>query len=192
MRNCRFPTIGLMLCMVIMWVFAGCRGMVDREANSTLMDSLGQTSVTVFPAFVRAGKQNSYVPAAAASIAEFLTASNLAIVQISAEQVPITGGWGHNQARMLRESAEAFAAYIGEHPIQTDYALLPEYLTGSTGNVGGIHCYLLDAKGTVAYATLLNSHHKPFTDADPQTTEDCTSVLINVLREDLITSRKRD
>ncbi len=192
MRHCCFPIISLMLCALTLSVFGGCRGIVDREAGATLMNSLGQTSVTVFPAFVRTGKQNSYEPAAAASIAEFLTTSSLAIVQISAEQVPITGGWGHNQARMLRESAEAFAAYIGEHDIQTDYALLPEYLTGSGGGVGGIHCYLLDAEGTVAYAGLLNSHHRMFTDANPKTTEDCTGVLINMLREDLIASRTTD
>ena len=37
----------------------------------------------------------------------------------------------------------------------------------------------------MAYAVLLNSHHKPFYEADPQTVADCTAVLIGVLCDDL-------
>ncbi|MCH8912622.1 MAG: hypothetical protein IIA33_03530, partial [Planctomycetes bacterium] len=62
--------------------------------------------------------------------------------------------------------------------IETEYALLPEYLTGGEGRVGGINCSLLDAEGTMAYAVLLNSHHKPFYEADPQTVTDRKAVLI--------------
>ncbi len=32
---------------------------------------------------------------------------------------------------------------------------------------------------------LLNSHHEPFYEANPQTVADCTAVLIGVLRDDL-------
>jgi hypothetical protein len=114
-----------------------------------------------------------------------LTAEGLAEVTLSEAEVPITGSWGMNQAKMLRESAEAFAAYIVEHPIETEYALLAEYLILGTGVPGGIHCYILDGQGRVAYVVLLNSHWSEFSDADPQTVEDCTDVLIGVLREEL-------
>ncbi len=177
--------VGCVTCVGALWGSAGCGGIIDDEANATFIKTLGRTSVTVYPAFVRQGKENAYEPGAAEAVGAFFADEGLATVTVSQEQVPITGGWHMNQARMLRESAEDFAKYVVEHDIKTDYALLPEYLTGGKGHVGGIHCYLLDAEGTVAYAMLLNSHHKPFQEADPQTIADCTAVLIGVLRDDL-------
>ncbi len=152
MKRWRLKAVGFALCMGALWVSAGCRGIIDEEANATFLKTLGDTSVTIYPAFVRKGQQNLYESGAAEAVGVFFADEGLATVTISQEHVPITGGWRMNQARMLRESAEDFAKYVVEHDIATDYALLPEYLTGSTGGVGGIHCYLLDAGGTVAYA----------------------------------------
>ncbi len=185
MKRWRLKAVGFGLCLGALWASAGCRGIIDEEANATFLKTLGRTSVTIYPAFVRQGQESSYEPGAAEAVGEFFADEGLATVTVSQEQVPISGGWHMNQARMLRESAEDFAKYVVEHDVATDYALLPEYLTGSTGGVGGIHCYLLDAEGTVAYAVLLNSHHRPFYEADPQTVADCTAVLIGVLRDDL-------
>jgi hypothetical protein len=71
---------------------------------------------------------------------------------------------------------------VRENPIRTDYALLPEYLFGRT-KAGGIHCYVLDGQGTLADVVLLNDHWPRFAEVDPRTVEDCTDVLINVLRD---------
>ena len=90
-----------------------------------------------------------------------------------------------DSAKMLKESAEAFATYLAEHPVATEYALLPEYLLGRT-TVGGIHCYIVDAENRWAYAVLLNSHWEEFIEMNPQTVDDCTPVLIEALRGDLV------
>ncbi len=177
--------VGCVTCVGALCGSAGCRGIIDDEASETFAKALGHTSVTIYPAFVRQGREHSYEPGAAEAVGEFFADEGLAAVTISQEHVPITGGWGHNQARMLRESAKDFATYVVERDIETDYALFPEYLTFREGRVMGIHCYLLDAEGTVAYAVLLNLHHEPFYEADPQTVADCTTVLIGVLRDDL-------
>jgi hypothetical protein len=89
---------------------------------------------------------------------------------------------------MLGESAKEFAAYVRANPIGTRYALLPEYLGGKTEAVG-IHAYIVDAEGTVAFQVLLNSHWEEFAKASPlKTADDCTAVLIEVLRERLKTN----
>ena len=163
---------------------SGCGSIVNPQAKEALFQTLGNTSFTVFPAFVRSDGA-SYDADAAERIGEFLTADGLGDVTLSNEDVPITGSWGMNQAKMLRESAEDFAGYVRDHPIETEYALLAEYLILGTGIPGGIHCYVLDAQGSVAHVVLLNSHWSAFADADPQTVEDCTGVLIEVLRDDL-------
>ena len=67
----------------------------------------------------------------------------------------------------------------------TDYALLPEYLFVGSAAVGGIHCYIVDADGRLAFVVLQNSHWPEFTEVDPKTTDDCSTVLITVLRDEL-------
>jgi hypothetical protein len=169
-----FAFAGVGLCLI-----HGCNGIADPVARQAFLDDLGTTSLTVYPAYVRRRPQQ-YDEVAAARLAEFLGAENLAEVVVSDEQVPITGPWHRSQPTMLRESAEAFAAYLGDHPIQTDYALLPEYLFGRE-KAGGIHCYVLDREGTLAYVVLLNDHWPRFSRVDPRTVDDCTDVLIDVL-----------
>ena len=166
-------------------LLSGCKGIVDDQAEQALLASLGDTSVTVFPAFVREGKDHRYDAAAAASIGQFLTDEGLASVTLANQEVPITGSWRMNQAKMLRESAADFAVYIKAHPAETEYVLLPEYLIGGSGAVGGIHCYVLDKDTRVAFGVLLNSHWDVFADANPKTVEDCTDVLTAVLAERL-------
>ncbi|MHC5006084.1 MAG: hypothetical protein ACYTGF_01865 [Planctomycetota bacterium] len=161
-------------------VLRGC-GLADPAAQETFLNSLGTTSITVYPAYIRR-RTGAYDEAAAERLAEFLRAESLAEVTVTDDQVPITGPWHRNQARMLRESAESFAAYVDENPIATDYALLGEYLFGREA-AGGIHCYVLDAEGTVVYVVLLNDHWEPFAEVMPRTVDECTDVLINVLRD---------
>jgi hypothetical protein len=175
----------LALGSTLVLLIGGCGGIIDEQAERTLMDTLGDTSIAVFPAFVRDGQQARYNADAARQIGQFLTGEKLAAATVSQAQVPITSQWGMNQAKMLRASAADFTAYVQAHPIQTDYALLPEYLIGGQGVVVGVHCYVVDEGGKVAFAVLLNSHHQTFADAQPKNVEDCTEVLIQVLRERL-------
>ena len=183
------------LCRTISWtvtvvvvavsvVIGGCRGIADPEAQAALMESLGDTSFTVFPAFIR-GEAISYDGDAARTIGEFLVGDGLAEAAVSEEEVAITGSWGHNQAAMLKESAADFVTHVKEHPLETDYALLAEYLIGGRGNPIGIHCYIVDADGRIAWARLWNSHHDAFSEATLNTPEDCTALLIQELREEL-------
>ncbi len=162
---------------------AGCGGIANQEGNRLFMQRLGRTSVTVFPAAVRRGATMSHDRHAATTIGAALSDASIAEVTVSDERVSIKGPWRMNQAKMLRESAADFAAHVREHPIETDYALLSEYLIGG-GGVGGVHCYILDADGTVVWAGLWNSHHEAFTEANLRTPDDCAAMLAKVLRSE--------
>lgn len=163
----------------------GCQFPVDRVAKGAFWGGLGKTSITVFPAFVRHGNEASYDRAAAERIGAFFDDKNLAEVTLSDAQVPTTGSWHHSQPRMLGESAEAFAAYVKEHPVATEFALLPEYLMGRS-RAGGIHCYVVDAQSRLAYVVLRNSHWPIFAEVDPKSVDDCTEVLVRVLEDELL------
>ena len=168
---------------------SGCQFPVDRVAKEAFWGNLGETSVTVFPAFVRRGNEASWDQAAAQRVGAFFADKDLAEVTLSDAQVPITGSWHHSQPRMLGESAEAFAAYTKEHPVATEFALLPEYLMGRS-RAGGIHCYVVDAQSRLAYVVLRNSHWPIFAEMDPKSVDDCTDVLVRVLEDELLPAVK--
>jgi hypothetical protein len=186
-RRRRFDIATVLLFAAIAFSTVSCRGIVDPAAEATFLKSLGETSITVFPAYVR-GEQGTdpvYDAHAAQAIAGFIEEEDLATVTMSDEEVPITGSWHMNQAQMLKESAASFGGHLQDKPAESDYALLAEYLIGPR-TVMGIHCYVIDGEGRIAYVVLLNSHHEPFSAADPRTVGDCTEVLLSVLREDLV------
>ena len=183
LKTTRFVLLSGILAVTL----GGCGGIVDEGAEARFMDKLGDMSITVFPAFVRDGEQHRYAPDQAATVGDFLTQEKLATVALSTAEVPITSEWGMNQAKMLRGSAEDFSAYVRENSLETDYAMLAEYLIGGNGTPVGVHLYVVDAGGTVAYGMLTNSHHQVFTDVNPQTVGDCTQIVVNSLREDLAT-----
>lgn len=178
---------GSLVCAVIV-AAGGCGGIIDDQAAQLFRQKLGNTSITIFPAATRIAENMSYDAQAATQLQEFITAQGWAAVTISDAEVPITGTWHSNQNTMFVESATAFAEFIQQNPVGTDYALLTEYLTGGSGMVGGVHAYLLDAQGVVAYGQRLNSHFDAFNDINPQTTEDCTQVVITVMSEDFSSS----
>jgi len=154
-----------------------------KQNREAFLASIGKTSITVFPAAVRRSTI-TYDDAASVKLTEFLNTAGLADATATDRHVPITGPGRVNQSRMWRDSAKEFGEYVRSNPISTRYALLPEYLGGKTEAVG-IHAYVVDAEGTVAFQVLLNSHWEEFSKVKPKTEDECTAVLIEVLRDRL-------
>lgn len=173
------------ICGLVGLSMGGCNGVVDEEAEQTLYNALGKTTLTVFPCFVREGQEARYDATEAGKIRLFLSEAELATVAEDDAEIPITSVWGSNQARMFRGGLSDFRAFIEQRPPSTEYALLTEYLIGAKGIPVGIHVYLLDAGGRPAYVRLLNSHHARFKTVDPRSVADCTTIVLDVLGEDL-------
>jgi hypothetical protein len=160
-----------------------CGRYAEETSEKEFLHSLGQTSITVFPAYIRQHRSSSHDSAAAASIAAFLRNEGFAEAVLSNEKVPIPKAGRMNQSRMFRESSREFAAYLRANRVPTRYALMTEYLMTGYEGVGGIHCYVLSSDGVPALGVLLNSHHQSFAEVAPKTSEDCTALIIRVLRE---------
>jgi hypothetical protein len=164
----------------------GCQSAVDRQAAELFEAKLGNTSITVFATYVRDGETPTYDPASAGEIGDLLANDGVATVTQDASEVPITSEWGMNEARMFQESLANFTAYLGEHPLTTEYGLLAEYLIGGQGVPVGVHIYVVDGEGRCAYGTGVNSHHDAFNSVNPQNVADCTTIALNVLNDDLV------
>jgi len=182
-------TLTVLLLAALTAIPVGCAGPEDGAANEAFEAAIGATTITVYPAFVRRNETNSHDTGAAERISAFLQTERLASATVTDERVPIDGPWRVNQLRMLRNSAATFADYVVDHPIETDYALLPEYLGGSSA-FGGVDGYVVTADGRVAYVVLQNSHWPIYQDVNPKTVDDCTKILTRCLLDDL--ARHRD
>lgn len=166
------------LCGTVTLLIGGCGSPIDPADEQQFKQELGNTTITVFPAAVRR-EQITYDAAAAQQIAEFLTTQRLGDALVSDAEVPLTGPWHRDQSKMWRESAQALAAYVKDHPITTRYAMLPEYLIlGGSNAVGGVHLYVVRDDGKIVAGVLLNSHWEAFKAVDPKTVDDCTKVVL--------------
>jgi len=185
-RHTVLATVGGAVLGVLALGLTGC-GVTDEQAQKVLEGRLGHTSVTVFPTAIRAiGREQpvTYNTAAAAKAGQFIEEQKLATVTLAGSEVPLTGGWGNNQAKMFSTSATEFGAYVKAHPIGTEYAFMAEYLI--SGNwVGGVHYYIVDANGVVAMGHLSNSDWPVFKRINPQSLEDCDRLLIAMIEEAL-------
>ena len=171
------------ICGIAVLVAGGCNDAIDPALQKQFTDDLGKTTITVFPAAVRT-ESIAYNPAAATAIAAALRDAELAEADVATGEPPITGPWYSNQSRMWKESTVALGNYVKEHPIETKYAVMAEYLIlGGTREVGGVHIYVVDKSGALITGMLLNSHHKLFSDAKPKNVEDCTNLVISAMKE---------
>ena len=184
MRSHDRSIAGVILTGLIGLCASGCGVNIDKDVNRLFLQRLGATSFTVYPAVVRSD-HIAYDAPAARCIGEFLAGEELGEALIVSEETPITGSWGMNQAKMLRESADDFSAHVAAHPIDTDYALFAEYLFVGQGVGIGIHCTILDAHADVAWARLWNSHDKRFVEEELQSPDDCTTWLVGALGREL-------
>lgn len=161
-------------------------------AEQQFLEDLGSTSITIYPTYVRVHDSGRYDAASADQIAAFLRDERLAEVTRSGEQPPMAKDWQMNQSAMYRESREALAQWVKEHPIATKYAAMAEFLKGSEDRVaGGIHLYVISADGQTAFGVGLNSHHKLFQDAQPVTVEQCTDVVIRSMKEQIAQAKEK-
>lgn len=168
----------------------GCsEPLVNKEAATRFQQSLGSTTITVFPTFVRAADGISYDDASAARIAEFFARNSLAKTVLVSEKISLAGTKQPYQQDRFRESLHLFANSVQLSTVDTDYAMVAEYLVAPAKNggeaVGGIHCYLVNRRGEPVFLVMLNSHDEIFAKAAPKTVTEATAVLLDVLENRL-------
>lgn len=66
---------------------------------------------------------------------------------------------GHNQMRYSWNRARAYGAWVASAHPEGDFHLFTEVLSHPSGAVIGIHLYVVDASGQLAFQRLMNSHH---------------------------------
>ena len=180
-------SVELALLGLLATIVSGChiRSDEDVAAERTFRENLGNTAVTVFPASLRDGKGGRHHDAAANELANFLNAEKLATAEASAAHIPLSGSASYSQTKIYSASIREFRAWLRDHPITADYAVLPEYLLDGQDRPIGVHAYVLNRDGAEAFGIILNSHHPSYKTIKPQKIDDATRVLIEGLRAEL-------
>ncbi len=181
---------------VLSFIVIGCgEPLVTEQAAARFQQSLGSTTITVYPTFVRTQVGAIYDDASAAKVAEFFARNSLAKTVLVNEKVNLSEAQRPYQQDLFKASLNLFISRIKLSAVDTDYALVAEYLITPTKDggqaVGGIHCYLVDRSGEPAFLVMLNSHDEIFAKAKPKTAADATAVLLDVL-EDRLKERHGD
>lgn len=186
----------LILVMILGFLFTagGCTGRLEQKLMDDFFASLGNTSITVYPAYIKrhaidaSGKplgydsdDSGYDLVETERLAEFIRCESLAEVTVSSEEVPLDRKWQRTQSGLMQASALAFGEYVAAHPINTEYAMMAEYLI-HFDKVWAVHTYVVNARGEVVWLLHLNEHFDVLTRIEPHTPHDGTNVLLNYLR----------
>jgi hypothetical protein len=168
LRHIPRATAGLvLLCASI--ALGGCWSYVSPEAQQRWQARQGRVTVTVFPVHVIRGPVVEQDAALARRLAALLGELGMAEAVVGTPSVEAPFQWGHNQAKMARSSAQAFAAHVEKASIGTQYALLVEILCNpAETEVVGVHFYLAEQSGLLAAGGLANSHWEDFKELQPR------------------------
>lgn len=176
--------------------FIGC-----KPAQVPLSTILKDSTVTVFPGVVQTQDGISYDKKTAERIETMLKDFTTVAVSVSSIEIDMEGTAPEKgyQYDLFQNSLKRFGETVKKQAVETDYALVTDYLISKTPDsgyaTGGVHCYVVNQNGEKQYLLLLNSHHKLFQDANLKTNEQtpeglqhvvdrCTDVIIKAIQLD--------
>jgi hypothetical protein len=167
----------LLLTLLVLPVIQGCKPMLypvarafggpsegelqlRRAAFERLKAARSTARVLVHPAFRPAAANREAYPATAHLAAELLQGYGWTHCQAVRTPPPLPATpLMRNQLRYVQTRARAYSDWAKTSRPDADFLVILEVLVRPEGGIVGIHCYVLEATGQVAYARQFNSHH---------------------------------
>jgi len=149
-------------------LFVSCYNPISEVAvNNFFNDSI--VNVKVYPIHVVTGQNISADFKLAENLVDKLNDIDRFHFKVSDKDMIVPIKWGHNQAKMLRNSAAYLQEQIKKQKPDSDFILLVELLCNPTETyVGGIHYYISSKKGELVRIQLTNSHWKVYQKVNPK------------------------
>jgi len=176
------------------------------EQAAAFLERLPTSRIAVLPGIVRTREGNAFATATRKSALEFLTRHRLGRPAASKLEPDLGAPRGKAQYQLFQNDmatlGRATAGLDGCDDSLTLVFLVTPTPDGGIA-IGGIHVYLLDAKGRDTFSFLLNSHHKAFVEArlraptaGPEPTAQlvakATGVALDALLDQLEAARKAE
>lgn len=144
----------------------GFRPLSDDNSEIVFRNNIDKIGITVFPTVIHYMNYSEYHRNSSDRICVFIEKYHIGNPQAVSQEIDLRDSLSPVQWDIFQKSKSAFARYLREVPIDTEYAFLMECLVApgraETERIGGIQCYLLDAQGRNVFSFLLNSHHQLF------------------------------
>jgi hypothetical protein len=155
-----------------------------RLACERLKASPAAARLVVFPARNPVRVDPQIGPDSASLLLAKLQAGGFgnAVLATADPGLPVTP-YGGNQLRYSWDRARAYGAWIKQARPEGEFFFFAEVAAGPSGRVNGLHAYVLDAEGTVAYHRLMNSHH--FGQPGPAGQAEALELLVKHFLKDL-------
>lgn len=141
----------------------------DAEKQEAFLKDVGEARVAVLPVIVRSSAGTAHEAGAAERIAALLNERGLAEARVVEGEVDLNAVTAPVQWAVFEQGLELVGAHVASSTPACDYAMVVECLItrrrGGGQAVGGLQCYIVDARGANAFSFLMNSHHMLFRDA---------------------------
>lgn len=140
--------------------------------DTAFVANVQASSITVYPTVFRSNLFSSGDDKESQSgFARFFQDIGFKRVESATDSIDLAGSEAASpgQKGVFDASLSRFSKHLETRRADTDYVCVVEYLHTATRSggqaIGGIQCYILNAKGQNVFSFLLNSHHSLFQNA---------------------------
>ncbi len=141
-----------------------------KKRQAAMKKARKTATVAVYP--VRLSNTEVGV-ADAANLAKLLSGEKLCKAEAIESSLCVEIQPDRNEQKLLWDLARAFQSHVKENPPEADYALLADYMIGSSGPAHAVHFVICDRAGEWVVVDYQNSHHGDFQSIDPKSRADC-------------------
>lgn len=123
--------------------------------------------VAVYPSVVRTLEGTVFSGSSQKQMVSLLNEKQVTTAIAAADTITLPALKAGSQWQMFKYDLQAIAESLPGKKPDADYSLLMAFVF-APGNkeLFGIHCYVFDLQGNNVFSFLMNSHHKPFADAN--------------------------
>ncbi|MEE8343004.1 MAG: hypothetical protein V3R51_04305 [Gammaproteobacteria bacterium] len=147
----------------------------ESDLSAAFVERVSSAEIAVFPTIVRTPKRTSYSRASQQRVVELLAEYSLGMGKTADIRFRMGGLRGTSQWEMFQSGMQKIGRQLRKYEGGADYVIVLEVIIfpsrARAMEVFGIHCFVLDPRGTNVFSFLLNSHHKVFVDANLRTAD---------------------
>jgi len=140
----------------------------ESPLSQTFVERVDSSRIAVLPTLIRTRDGAAHSDLSRDRIVAFLKENRLGVAEARPTRVDVGKLKGKFQYDVFKNDLKTIGKTVKKLD-GADYFVVLEHLVTPTPSgdiaIGGIHLFLLDAKGENAFSFLLNSHHKLFVEA---------------------------
>jgi hypothetical protein len=140
----------------------------QSKLAGSFLEQLGSSRIAVLPTLIRTHQGTVHSEASQKAVVSFLKQNKLGVPEMRETKLELGKPQGKFQYALFENDLKTIGKAVKKQSGAEYFVVLEHLVTPIPSGgiaIGGIHIYVLDAKGKNAFSFLLNSHHKIFVEA---------------------------